>query len=101
MSLKHIHEAVERVELSIKQFRREAVQSELLTIEEAADYLRISMEQMYTLTAKKTFTLYKPGGKLAYILREDLKAWVLAAKIPSAAEIDKSTNSLLLQRKAA
>lgn len=99
--LKRLCEAVERLELSVEQLRREAIQGEYLTIPEAALFIGIKKEQMYELTAKKTFPLHKPGGKIALILKSDLKAWIEASRIPSAAEIERQTNSLLLKKRRA
>lgn len=65
------------------------------------EQLRLSkIEQMYELNSKHTFPLFKPSGKLAYVKLDDLKAWIEAAKIPSAAEIDRQTNLMLLNSKA-
>jgi excisionase family DNA binding protein len=53
---------------------------DLLTVREAADYLRLSRAKMYALTQSGTIPSYKPGGR-TLILRSDLDAHILRSKV--------------------
>jgi excisionase family DNA binding protein len=53
---------------------------DLLTVREAADYLRLSRAKMYALTSAGKIPSYKPGGR-TLILRSDLDAHILRSKV--------------------
>jgi putative molybdopterin biosynthesis protein len=53
---------------------------DLLTVREAADYLRLSRAKMYALTQSGKIPSYKPGGR-TLILRSDLDAHILRSKV--------------------
>jgi putative molybdopterin biosynthesis protein len=55
-------------------------QPDLLTVKEAADYLRLSRAKMYALTQSGKIPSYKPGGR-TLILRADLDAHLLRSKV--------------------
>lgn len=48
---------------------------EILTLEEASQYLGQSMSQMYKMTRTCTFPHYKPMGKFIYVNRNEMIAW--------------------------
>lgn len=45
---------------------------EMLTVEEAANYLGVSKSQIYLMTSNKEITYYKPSGKVIYIDKREL-----------------------------
>jgi excisionase family DNA binding protein len=55
----------------------------IMSMREAAKYLKISMSALYKLTSAKKITHYKPGGKMVYFLKADLDAYVLQNRVPS------------------
>ena len=53
-------------------------ESEILNVNEAAKYLRISAQKVYQLKATdKTFPWHKAGESLRFV-REELKQWLLS-----------------------
>lgn len=52
------------------------VAKDFLSISEVADFLQISKSTVYKLTASKEITVYKPTGKIIFILRSDLNKWI-------------------------
>jgi len=49
--------------------------TEFLTIDEAADYLKLARQTMYKMTSKKEITFFKRNKKL-YFKKSDLEAWI-------------------------
>ena len=62
---------------------------EFLTIDEAADFLRISKSLLYKLTRTKEIPTYKPNGKNIYIHRNDLNRWISQNKTLSEEELEE------------
>lgn len=95
MTLQHIHERLEAIERSQADL---FMVSEYLTLKEAAAYLGVKIDKVYELTAAHAFPTFKPGGKITYVKRSDLNNWIEAARIESAENIDRKTNSMLLKK---
>lgn len=83
-----VNEITGRVSISMKP---------ILTSQEAAAYLGISMSKLYKLTCQKEIPHYKPNGKLNYFEREEIEAWALRNRIATNAEI--SDQALALSRR--
>ena len=62
-------------------------QKAVLTSQEAAAYLGISLSKLYKLTCAKEIPFYKPNGKLNYFEREEIEAWALRNRIATNEEI--------------
>lgn len=45
---------------------------EMMTLDEAAEYLGVSKSLLYKMTASRGITHYKPNGRVVYIDRKDL-----------------------------
>ncbi|AHM60524.1 excisionase family DNA binding domain-containing protein [Flammeovirgaceae bacterium 311] len=63
----------------------ETVKDELLTVREAADYLRISTSTLYGLTSKCQVPFMKQGKRL-YFKKENLRAWLESSSQQPASE---------------
>lgn len=50
---------------------------EFLTVEETANYLRMSKSSIYKMVHKETIPFYKPSGGRVLFRREELDAWVV------------------------
>ena len=66
-----IEERVEKIE---KQLSEEPARR-LLTTDEAAQFLGMTVDGLRGLTHKKLISYYKPNGKNMYFDTEDLVAW--------------------------
>ena len=60
-----------------------AFQKAYLTLDESARYLGISKSCLYKKTSDKVIPHYKPGGKLTYLKKTNLDAWVENGFIPT------------------
>lgn len=51
-----------------------------MTVQEAAEFLSISMSYLYRLTYQHKIPFHKPTGKLIYFIREELQKWIAGKK---------------------
>ena len=62
-----------------------------LTMKDACALTGLSMSHLYRLVCNKQIPYYKgAGGKLTYFNKEELTAWLLARKVPTAAEAEQA-----------
>lgn len=70
---------------------------EILTIEEAAEFLSVSKSYLYKQTSAQAIPHYKPTGKRCYFKRSELEAWILTGRISTKAEIAQRANAYCLK----
>ena len=73
-----------QIQSSIKDFN--FVRKEMLTVNEASEYLNVSISWLYKLTHLKKLPHYKPNGKMIYFKKSDLDIWLLRNRIDSEEE---------------
>ncbi len=59
-----------------------------LTVQEAADFLGLSVQYIYQLTSGKRVPYYKPFGNRVYFKREELEQFISESRVASAAELE-------------
>jgi excisionase family DNA binding protein len=81
--------------------RQEQIQ--LLTLDEAALYLRLSRSYLYKLTSTSKIAFSKPNGKVLYFTKHDLDDWATSSRVLSQGELEQKaidyTNSIRRGRK--
>lgn len=70
-------------------------QKEILTIEEASEFLGLSVSRLYKMTSNKEIPHYKPGGKKIYLNRKELEQWILNSRVASNNDLDEELDSYL------
>lgn len=60
---------------------------EVLTSDEAARYLGVSMSYLYKLTMRREIPHYKPMGKKCYFNRQELEMWLQSNRVATSTEI--------------
>lgn len=60
---------------------------EVLTAQEAARYMGISMSYLYKLTMRKQIPHYKPMGKICYFNRNEVEQWLLSNRVSTDNEL--------------
>jgi excisionase family DNA binding protein len=68
---------------------------EILSLKEAAEFLKLSVSCMYKKTSSKQIPHYVPGGKRVYFKKSDLENWILSHKVDSINEVDSDINDYL------
>lgn len=72
----------------------------LLTTQEAADYIGLKVSYLHKLMCKRVIPFYKPNGKLCFFDKEDLDKWLKRSRVPSQEEIDRQVKEIIAQREA-
>ena len=70
----------------------------VLTAEEAARYMGISMSHLYKLTMRMEIPCSKPFGKMLYFDREDLELWLMSAKHSSNSQISQQAQYYCMKK---
>ena len=65
---------------------------ELISIAEAASYLKMPLQSVYKLTSKRLVPFYKPGKRILFDVSE-LDAWLLQSKKATITDRNLSINS--------
>lgn len=55
---------------------------DVLTSDEACEYIGISSSLLYKLTSAKEIPCYKPRGKMLYFKRTEIDEWLLKNRMP-------------------
>lgn len=89
--VRRLFEKVERIELILEHLEpKSADENELLNIEEAATFLKVSVAALYTKVSRKEIPFSKPGKRL-YFNKSDLKEWAKLGKRKTIAELEQIT----------
>ncbi|MFD0792060.1 helix-turn-helix domain-containing protein [Mucilaginibacter litoreus] len=89
-------EKVERLETLLTGEKKDGPQiKEMLTIDEAADYMGISKSWLYKMTMSGELPTYRPGGKRIYLKRSDINQWMSSKRRSSASEIEQAANDYI------
>lgn len=73
------------------------ITKEILTIEEAAEFLSVSKSYLYKQTSAQRIPHYKPTGKRCYFRRSELEEWILAGRISTQEEISQKARGYCLK----
>lgn len=73
---------------------------EVLTSQEAAKYMGVSMSYLYKLTMRKEIPHYKPMGKVCYFNRKELEEWLQRNRNATDGELNQQAQKYCMQRNA-
>ena len=73
------------------------LQKKVLNMEEASQYLGLSVSHLYKLTSANAIPYYKPNGKRLYFNREELDTWLLRNRNTTREEIESMAADYLLK----
>jgi excisionase family DNA binding protein len=89
--VRQLFEKVERIETILERLEpKDNNEPELLNIEEAAEFLKVSVPALYTKVSRQEIPCNKPGKRL-YFNRTDLKEWIRQGKRKTLNEIRQDT----------
>ena len=66
---------------------------EVLTAQETARYMGISMSYLYKLTMRKQIPHYKPMGKVCYFNRKEVEQWLQSNRVSTDQELNNKALS--------
>lgn len=71
---------------------------EVLTSQEAARYMGISISYLYKLTMRQQIPHYKPMGKMCYFNRAELETWLQSNRVSTEAEISQKAQAHCMKK---
>lgn len=71
---------------------------EVLTSNEAAQYMGISKSYLYKLTMSGKVPHFKPMGKMCYFNRHELEQWLQSNRVSTNNEISQKAQSYCMQK---
>lgn len=71
----------------------------LLSSKQAAEYLDVSMAQLYRLTSQRSIPFYQPTGGKLYFNRTELDEWVWSHRVKTTIDLSAEANNYLLTKK--
>ena len=70
-------------------------QKEVLTTDECAKYLGVSLSCLYKWTMSRQIPHYKsPSGKMCYFSRKEIEAWMQSCKVATQDELEQQAQNL-------
>lgn len=92
--VRQLFEKVERIEMILERLEpKQDEEDELLNIEEAAEFLKVSVAAIYTKVSRQEIPFSKPGKRL-YFNRTELKEWVRLGKRKTISKLVKTVSVL-------
>ena len=77
-NIQKVASKISPLEERLGYLERQAISSkDILTSQEAAVYIGVSLSQLYKMTSTNSIPHYKPRGKMCYFERKELDAWLL------------------------
>jgi len=77
--IRQLFEKIERIELLLQNLQPQTAEDTLLTLAEAADFLKTSSAALYTKVSRGEIPFSKPGKRL-YFNKDELKKWAKQEK---------------------
>lgn len=72
--------------------------AKFLTASQAADYIGVSNNYLYKLTAGHKVPFYNPTGRKLLFKRTELDAWVEAARVPTDSDLESRIQTELMRK---
>ncbi|MBB2147321.1 helix-turn-helix domain-containing protein [Pedobacter gandavensis] len=84
-----LFEKVEHMEELLQDLQPQSPnENELLTIHEAAEFLKVTVPALYTKVSRQEIPVSKPGKRL-YFNKTELRKWIIASRKKTVMEIRK------------
>ena len=71
---------------------------EVLTSEEVANYMGVSMSCLYKLTSRREIPHYKPTGKLCYFNRVEVEQWLQSNRVATGVELEQKAQAFCMKK---
>jgi excisionase family DNA binding protein len=92
--VRQLFEKVEQIALSLERLEpKDEQDNDLLNIEEAAEFLKVSVAALYTKVSRKEIPFSKPGKRL-YFNKVDLKEWIRSGSRKTVTDLEQMAELL-------
>lgn len=90
--VRQLFEKIEGIETLLKELQpKDESENELMTIQEAAEFLKVTVPALYAKVSRNDIPVNKPGRRL-YFNKNELKKWVAAARKKTVIEIKQEAD---------
>lgn len=74
-------------------------QKEVLTADEAAQYIGMTKSALYKLTSTRQIPFSKPNGKNCFFKRTELEAWLMSNPVATVADLNGQAQAYCIRNK--
>ena len=85
-------------EIATKLDEQNLLKKAVLNFDEACKFLDVSPSHLYKLTSAKGIPHFCPQGKKLYFRRDELEAWLLRNRQPTAEEVQENPADYLVRK---
>jgi excisionase family DNA binding protein len=83
----------------IEQKNMKTQNEEVIPLNEAAEFLRVSKSCLYKKTSQKQIPYYKPPGcKRIYFRKKELEEWLLCNRVKTTMELEQDSKGYLSKK---
>lgn len=91
--VRQLFEKVENLEILLQKIQpQNEAEHEFLNIQEAAEFLKITVPALYTKVSRKEIPVSKPGKRL-YFKRSELEEWINLGRRKTATELTAASKT--------
>ncbi len=91
-------EAIENEIREIKTLLTSERGDKKFTIEQAAEYLNVSVSRLYKLTMKREIPFHKPGGKKLYFFQSEIDGYIRNGKVKTQEQLEQEATTFLTRK---
>ena len=74
------------------------LKKDMLTFDEACNYLKLTASSLYKMTSKHRIPFYRPNGKRIYFKRTELDQWLQMNKRAADYELEARAEDLIIKQ---
>ena len=94
--LDNLHSILSDIKTKVENLS--SINREVLTFDNAKQYLNVSASYLYKLTSTNKIPYYKPRGKMLYFNKIELDNWLMQNPIKTASQIETEASDYVLSK---
>ena len=87
------------LEMRVEELERKMfLNKNILSFDEASEFLNLSKSYLYKLTSANLISHYKPHGKMLYFEKTELEAWLRQNPVKTQSQIEQDAQKYVLNK---
>lgn len=87
------------LEMRVEELERKMfLNKNILSFDEASEFLNLSKSYLYKLTSANLISHYKPQGKMLYFEKNELEAWLRQNPVKTQSQIEQDVQKYVLNK---
>lgn len=87
------------LEMRVEELERKMfLNKNILSFDEASEFLNLSKSYLYKLTSANLISHYKPQGKMLYFEKTELEAWLRQNPVKTQSQIEQDVQKYVLNK---